>query len=119
MQTSTLPQRDDRRLLAEISAWAHASGWTQSWRGWQNAATDDQATVVVGHDDGGLRVWRKDARGMFPLRSTDYPADSLREAVDILAAIRVLPVVFSSAYRTGRKDGHWIAVGWDTEDGAR
>ncbi|MCX5119248.1 hypothetical protein OG992_18845 [Micromonospora sp. NBC_00362] len=102
---------EDRRLLAEVSRWAHRNDWrVGGWRGYQNAAFEDGATVAVRVNEAGLQVWRKPADAPhFTGQPTDYPATNVREAVDILAAVGVLPPVFSSAYRQGRSDGAFIA----------
>ncbi len=49
--------------------------------------------------DTGLRVWRRErCDQIFPEWGDHYPATSVREAVDLAAALRLLPARFSSAY---------------------
>ncbi|MFI6819763.1 hypothetical protein ACIBJE_02275 [Micromonospora sp. NPDC050187] len=88
----------DRQLLVDVRRWARTNGWSLSWIGWINATYDSDATLAVGWDESGLRVWRKGATG-WPIRSTDYAVASVRQAVDVLAALGILPPHLSSAYR--------------------
>ena len=107
MRVNTLPEQTDRCLFADISKWAHAAGWRNAgWRGWQNARYEDEATVVVRLNETGFEVWRKNGESHFTGRPMEYPAATVREAVDLLAALRILPPQFSSAYVVG------VAVGY-------
>jgi hypothetical protein len=107
----------DRRLLADVHRWARTNGWTPAdWRGRQNAPTEDQATIAVRTNEAGFQVWRKTTDAPhFTGQPTDYPADSVRQAVDLLAALNILPAQFSSAYQAGWHDGYFA----DVEDETR
>ncbi|MBM0277228.1 hypothetical protein [Micromonospora tarensis] len=100
----------DRRLLAEVSRWRKANDWRDSSRGFQNAPFEDGATVAVRPNEAGFQVWRKPADAPhFTGQPTEYPAESVREAIDMLVALRILPPQFSSAYEAGRSDAAFIA----------
>lgn len=93
---------DDRRLLAEVSKWAHANGWTNGgWRGYMNGRYWHEATVMVRPNETGFDVWRVNQAGAVAGRPDEYPATSVREAVDLLVALRILPDRFSSAFYAG------------------
>ena len=95
-------ETDGRRLLAEVSKWAHANGWTNGeWRGYMNATYWHEATVMVRPHECGFDVFRTDQGGPITGRPDEYPATSVREAVDLLVALRILPDRFSSAFRAG------------------
>ncbi|MET8265972.1 hypothetical protein ABZU92_18495 [Micromonospora arida] len=98
--TATTPI-EDRRLLAEVSRWRKDNGWTNTDFGW----VDDLRTVRVRPNEAGFQVWRKDADAPhFTGQPTEYPAESVREAIDMLVALNVLPEGFSSAYKAGWDD---------------
>ena len=93
---------DDRRLLAEVSKWAHANGWTNGgWRGYMNGRYWHEATIMVRPNETGFDVWRVERGGPVSGKPMEYPATSIREAVDLLVALRILPDRFSSAFRAG------------------
>ena len=95
-------ETDGRRLLAEVSKWAHANGWTNGgWRGWMNGRYWHEATVYVRPNETGFDVFRTDQGGPVSGRPMEYPATSVREAVDLLVALRILPDRFSSAFEAG------------------
>ncbi|MCG5460807.1 hypothetical protein MED01_004233 [Micromonospora sp. MED01] len=103
MTSTTTTSTEDRRLLAEVSRLRRANDWRDSSRGFQNAPFEDQATVAVRPNEAGFQVWRKPADAPhFTGQPTEYPAESVREAVDLLVALNILPDSFSSAYREGR-----------------
>ncbi|MGK5737237.1 hypothetical protein [Micromonospora sp. URMC 103] len=103
---TTASTATDRQLLAAVSAWAHENGWTEAgWRGYKNARYEDGATIAVRPNEAGFEVWRKTSdtphfRGM----SADYPATTVREAVNLLVALEILPAEFSAAYEAGVRD---------------
>lgn len=101
--TTVADKTADRQLLVDVHRWARANGWTISTTGWINAAYDSLADIAVGWDEDGLRVWRKEQSSSghryWPIPSTDYPVATVRQAVDVLVALRILPVHLSSAYR--------------------
>ncbi|GLZ62836.1 hypothetical protein [Micromonospora sp. NBRC 107095] len=111
MTNTVTTSTEDRRLLAEVHRWARIQGWRAGgWRGYQNAQFEDKATVTVRPNEAGFQVWRKDADALFFTgQPTEYPTATVREAIDILVAIGILPPAFSSAYRLGRSDGAFIA----------
>ncbi|MGA4726260.1 hypothetical protein ACPB67_02470 [Micromonospora taraxaci] len=97
---------EDRRLLAEVSRWRKGNDWrADDLRGFQNAPFEDAATVAVRPNEAGFQVWRKGADAPhFIGQPIEYPAESVREAVDLLVALDVLPLQFSSAYEAGWDD---------------
>jgi hypothetical protein len=107
----TISLTTDRQLLAEVSRWARANNWSPAeWRGFKNAAFEDQATIAVRVNEAGFQVWRKtSAAPRFTGQPTDYPASSVRQAVDFLVALRILPVKFSSVYEAGVRAGRLFA----------
>jgi hypothetical protein len=113
--TVTAPTAD-RKLLADVHRWARTYGWTSAgWRGWQNARYEDQATVAVRTNEAGFQVWRKPADAPhFTGQPTEYPADSVRQAVDLLVALGILPAQLSSAYTAGWHDGYFADVEVET-----
>ncbi|MGC1213265.1 MAG: hypothetical protein WA890_18595, partial [Micromonospora sp.] len=87
---------------AEVSKWAHKNGWTNGdWRGYVNARYTDEATIVVRPNETGFEVWRKEPGQHLTGRPDEYPATSVREAVDLLVALRILPDRFSRAFYAG------------------
>lgn len=98
----------DRQLLADIHRWARVSGWHCTWIGWANARVSADATTVVEWDHDELTVRRRPSAevgrqwpsGLGSVgRRERYPVTSVRQAVDFLVALDVLPAQFSSAYR--------------------
>lgn len=95
----------ERQMLVSVRRWAIANGWHLLWSGWANASFLDDATVLVEWDSEELIVRRRDkagypwAMGLAPDRRDRYPVTSVRQAVDILCALWILPPSFSSAYR--------------------
>lgn len=86
------PATTDRELLVAVRRWARSAGWWLGWSGWHS---HDGAIVVdwtEGRDE--ITVRRKGST-----LGRDYPVASVRQAVDILCALDVLPPHLSSAYR--------------------
>ncbi|MGN9802024.1 hypothetical protein [Micromonospora sp. L32] len=90
----------DRHLLAEVSRWRKANGWTLSGqRGWVNARCSADATVAVDYHpyrDGFTVACKDDRTGTWPLYPDFRAADSVRQAVDMLVALDILPARLSS-----------------------
>lgn len=95
----------ERQLLAAVCRWARVAGWKYEMPGWSDGRGRD-ATIRVCWADGLVTVTRQNAAGRFPADSDVYPVYTIQQAVDVLVAVGVLPVAFSSAYRFGRKD--WL-----------
>lgn len=106
----------DRRLLGEVLRWARSQGWRPTRtrrlphlaRGWTDAPADwrfapeeGANSVVVGRP--GLSVHRPGWSA-----PATVPIDSVTQAVDLLVALRVLPAVFSSAFRSGQSLGLYL-----------
>ncbi|MFI1195487.1 hypothetical protein ACH4T9_19830 [Micromonospora sp. NPDC020750] len=98
----------DRQLLADVHRWARTNGWHCTWIGWANAQLGSDATTVVEWDHDELTVRRRptaEVGSQWPSgwgsegRRERYPVTSVRQAVDILVALDVLPAQLSSAYR--------------------
>lgn len=100
---------EDRELLADVHRWARTNGWNwhEAW-GWVNAHYVSDATLAVEWEDGPLVI--RSGEVLLLLKPKTYPVASVREAVDILVALRILPAHFSSAYEAGVIAGN-IGVG--------
>lgn len=102
---------EHRKLLTNVHRWAHTNGWHwhECW-GWVNAPYASEATVGVDWDPDvrTITVRRNDGSGIF--RPTTYPTDSVRQAVDLLVAVGILPAQFSSAYAAGWHDGYFATA---------
>lgn len=95
---------EHRKLIADLNKWRRTTGWTWGWiRGLVNADSTRNATIAVdwqpaGNNPQGFTVARRDD-GTGRWTSPDfYPAADVRQAVDLLVAVGVLPARFSSAY---------------------
>lgn len=99
------PDVTDRQLLISIRQWLRDEGWWLGWTGWTDQFGELASTVIVDWDEDELRVRRRTAEQVgksWPLgygRHERYPVTSVRQAVDILVVLGVLPPRFSSAYR--------------------
>jgi hypothetical protein len=104
----------DRRLLAEVLRWAYSQGWRPrhgrtrdwSWREWANTQRPERGpwTVIVSQNwTVGVR-WRTATGDRYP----DVYVDDVTQAVDLLVALRILPAVFSSAFRSGQSLGLYL-----------
>lgn len=91
------PTDTTRALLVEVRRWARANRWWLGWSGWHSA---DGSTVVDWTDDRDEITVRRGGATL----GLDYPVASVREAVDILCVLGVLPARFSSAHRTAQAD---------------
>lgn len=95
----------DRELLISIRQWLRDEGWWLGWTGWTDQFGELASTVIVDWDEDELRVRRRTAEQAgksWPVgygRHERYPVTSVRQAVDILVVLEVLPARFSSAYR--------------------
>jgi len=75
--------------------------------GWANARFERDATIIVDWDHDELSVRRRPVEqagtywpwGVALPRQQRYPVTSVRQAVDFLVALDVLPPRFSSAHR--------------------
>lgn len=113
MQTQTLPQQDDRRLLADVHRWLRTNGWTNTWRGWIDGKSLDDCRVAVlpQPDDGydpAVMVTRRRANGYGWGRQRRYDVADVRQAVDLLVALDILPPHFSSAYKAAVEDARGV-----------
>lgn len=112
---------DDALLALKAMRWALANGWRVQgrdmtidgytrWTAWEH---DDKADVT-------LTYYRHDGHMQYDL--CDVPLLSVREAVDVLVALGLLPIEFSSAWAAGRESAYttdeWRAV-FDAVDGPR
>ncbi|MET7867943.1 hypothetical protein [Micromonospora taraxaci] len=96
---------EDRRLLAEVSRWRKDNGWGRDCRGVYTSADRTFGVDICDGRDGmaaGFRIMR----GLLLTKPTEYPAETVREAIDMLVALNVLPARFSSAYRAGWLNGY-------------
>ena len=120
MQHQTVPQSttptgfpgfapgEHRHLIADVHRWARTNGWNwhECW-GWVNARYASDATLGIDWDNGTVTV----RAGQVLLRPTTYPVGSVRQAVDMLVALDILPASFARAYRTGFEAGFKLADG--------
>ena len=99
---------EHRHLLADVHRWARTNGWNwhECW-GWVNARYASDATLGIDWDNGTVTV----RAGQVLLRPTTYPVGSVRQAVDMLVALDILPASFARAYRTGFEAGFKLADG--------
>lgn len=99
---------EPRRLLAEVSRWRKANGWSDSSRGWINEQSVDDAAVAVKPDpdlaNAFTVTWRKGNGGWH--QPDLYMAVDVQQAVEMLVALGILPARFSSAYRAGWLNGY-------------
>jgi hypothetical protein len=101
-------QTAERALLRDVIAWARANVWRYDGTGSEKTWERDSGGryVVVG-----VELCHHEACVDFSLRVIDNGvetmtgADDVRRAVDILAALGVLPAEFSSAYAAGVREG--------------
>lgn len=86
----------ERKLLGAVLRWARADGVTVSWHRWTRRGPIEQRWGVVhdGHEQK-LTIWRGRDTGK------DYWVTSIAEALDVLAALGIVPARFSTAYRAG------------------
>ena len=103
---------EHRQLLAAIHRWARTNGWNwhECW-GWVNARYASEATLGVEWEDGTVVI----RSGEVLLRSKTYPVDGVRQAVDLLFALDILPARYTRAYEAGWHDGYFA----DAEDETR
>ncbi|MEU4772930.1 hypothetical protein [Micromonospora sp. NPDC023644] len=95
---------DDRRLLADVHRWARTNGWEWKEYRWENADT----SITIRSNGFELRR-RKSATGRFG-PTAGHIASSIRQAVDLLVALGILPVYLSSQYAAGWHDGYFADV---------
>lgn len=103
------PPISDPLLLTTIRR-MHADGWTYE-RSLARYHRPDGTAIVEVVAEGAVKVWRRPVADGSPFGKPDeYPVDTVRQAVDVLAALGILPADLSSAYAAG------VAAG--TEGGA-
>lgn len=90
-----------RRVKALHNTCAFVGVTGRPYGSWEHLWITDLDVVSV--EDGRLTYKRNGVQRL------SAEVSDLREAVDILAAVGVLPPAFSSAYRQGRSDGAFIA----------
>lgn len=84
---------DDIALLRRVIAWGRAHGWTAHRVGYIDARYESDATVGVGWDPvaGTVTVWRPAPGSGVLARDCDYPVNSVRQAIDVLVDLGILP----------------------------
>lgn len=93
---------EDRKLLREVVQWRRANGWGFGFypkRGEADWTSGDGVLVEADFFGYGVQLI---VDGGERRRGAFWPR-SVREAVDILAALGILPITFSSAYKSGRE----------------
>lgn len=102
----------ERQLLRDVLTWARANGWRRvepypsSWPEWTNFQQDSGPNVCLYKPEFGEDYDEIRAYFFGPdVRHVSWRPTSIREAVDVLAALGVLPVAFSTAYSVGHEDG--------------
>lgn len=106
----TLNGYASRRLLAAVSRWAREQGWERSLV--RNLRLSPDGSLSVAWDADGVDVHQGDGRGGVALVCHLRPA-TVREAVDVLAALDVVPQYFSRQYAAGRASR--VVDNWLTE----
>lgn len=100
------PATTDRALIVDAHRWARYHGWVPYGRhGWTDPAgitTNGRAGTAVTWDEDSITVYRRRSEWAWDERT--YRVASVREAVDILVAVDVLPAQMSSAYRTAQAE---------------
>jgi hypothetical protein len=104
----TAPLDDDRYLLARLNWWRRKTGTTFSYGAYDWKSRDGR--VAVNWEEGEITVFRADGRGQFPTWGDRYRVESVRQAVDLLVALGVLPPEFATAYTAGWNDAMRQAV---------
>lgn len=121
--------RDERLLLREVSRWARDNGWERDLIGWSSPTKAGRLFVRV--NTGGVDWWPgsdeprpfgvirvASAKAMFP--GSTVRVHSVRQAVDVLVALDVLPAEFWSGGGTCERDERWgvrVTDRWgDTRD---
>jgi hypothetical protein len=94
------PAETDRQQLARVLRFARQEGWTSHLGTWSNG----YAEVTWDAKDQLLSVVRtppfSDRRA-----GADIEVASIREALDVLAALNMLPLIFAPAYKDGDRSG--------------
>ncbi|MEU1240081.1 hypothetical protein ABZ388_06950 [Micromonospora parva] len=91
---------EHRQLLADIHRWARTNDWaTTRDIGWWSPDRLSQ----VDWDERGLSIGTRDTTDNL-WKTRHWPADSVREAIDLLVALGIAPEGFSSAYKAGWDD---------------
>jgi hypothetical protein len=94
----------DLTLLRDVILWARANGWQHTWHpihghAWLNQ-TDQRLEVDVQYTTD-RREAAMDVYNATPAIHRLWPS-AIREAVDVLVALGVLPARFSTAYAAGQ-----------------
>lgn len=107
----TTDQTAARALLRTVLTWARANGWRPRYR-WQGDVTitwsrGPDAEIGVPGEYVGVHLPDPDniediRHWLFDHHGRQIPVTSVREAVDVLAALGVLPAALSSMYAAGR-----------------
>jgi hypothetical protein len=90
----------DRALLSAVLSWAREQGWQHTSIP-RCVRSPNDLVEVWWTKTGLLGVHIQQKRGG-EMRSITVPTTSVHEAIDILTALRVLPMHFSSLYAAGR-----------------
>lgn len=103
--TSAILRADDEPAGLDPAAvaairWALTHGWTYTYQ-LSHYTSPDGLTRVDVHTDGEIAVRHRDDRRSGWCGADRYPVRSARQAVDVLAAIGVLPAHLSGAYAAG------------------
>lgn len=103
--TQPLTEPTDRALLRAARRWALDNGWELLGQGWANAPYLHHATILVDWHEDELTVRRRPIAdgpwllGWFTSSRERFPVTSVRQAVDLLVALEILPAHLSTAYR--------------------
>lgn len=98
---TTTPTDIDRLLAHAVLRWARAEGWTSTYVICCYRNPTWTTEVYWSSRERWLAIQRNATETDLAL-SVMVPVSSVREAVDVLAAYRIIPIYFSSAYGAGR-----------------
>lgn len=107
-------QAQSRALLREVIGWARANGWARKHalddfgqpiteRHWHQWVSDQDLSIWIETDPDGLAKLSVELEASW---LELLVSDDLALAVDVLAAVGVLPAPMSSGYKAGYSDGH-------------
>lgn len=114
----------DRLLLRQVFAWGHASGWSYKKTGRDYEFEHPTiGSIDVSDELHRVAVWYWREKGQ---HNVSFWPESVRETVDVLVALGILPAHLSSVWREAEvewsarmKDGRPAFASTFTEGGAR
>lgn len=105
------PAEVDRMLAGAVLRWATENGWQRTYTPHCYRSGDGLVDVYWSADFLNVHI-RQHLLDLFPV-TVAVPVDSVRRAVDVLAAYEVVPPHFSTLYAAGRASARIAA--WSRE----